>query len=98
MADIPGNMQPAWDFIAKLKEQEPLLGEDPDFTTWFQNGEIDVACTISTNAREAKKNGIDVSLDRAARRAPRSTPTACGSPRACRRTSSTGRRSTSTSR
>jgi putative spermidine/putrescine transport system substrate-binding protein len=59
--DIPGNMQPAWDFIAKVKEQEPLLGEDPDFTTWFQNGEIDLACTISTNAREAKKNGVKVS-------------------------------------
>ncbi len=59
--DIPGNMQPAWDFIAKVKEQQPLLGEDPDFTTWFQNGEIDLACTISTNAREAKKNGVPVS-------------------------------------
>ena len=31
--------------------------------TWFQNGEIDVACTISSNAREAKKNGIKVELD-----------------------------------
>ena len=60
LEDIPGNMQPAWDFIAKIKEQQPLLGEDPDFTTWFQNGEIDLACTISTNAREAKKNGINV--------------------------------------
>jgi putative spermidine/putrescine transport system substrate-binding protein len=59
--DIPENMQPAWDFIAKIKEQQPLLGEDPDFTTWFQNGEIDLACTISTNAREAKKNGVPVS-------------------------------------
>ncbi|WP_159709617.1 ABC transporter substrate-binding protein [Geminicoccus flavidas] len=59
--DIPGNMQPAWDFIAKVKENEPLLGEDPDFTTWFQNGEIDLACTIISNAREAKKNGIPVS-------------------------------------
>ena len=60
LEDIPANMQPAWDFIAKVKEQAPLLGEDPDFTTWFQNGEIDLAVTISTNAREAKKNGIDV--------------------------------------
>jgi putative spermidine/putrescine transport system substrate-binding protein len=59
-SDIPGNMQPAWDFFTKLKEQKPLLGEDPDFTTWFQNGEIDVACTISSNAREAKNNGIPV--------------------------------------
>ncbi len=59
--DIPENMQPAWDFIAKVKAQEPLLGEDPDFTTWFQNGEIDLACTISTNAREARKNGVPVS-------------------------------------
>jgi putative spermidine/putrescine transport system substrate-binding protein len=60
-ADIPGNMEPAWEFIRKLKAQNPLLGEDPDFTTWFQNNEIDVACTISSNAREAKKNGIKVS-------------------------------------
>jgi putative spermidine/putrescine transport system substrate-binding protein len=60
LEDIPANMQPAWDFIAKMKEQAPLLGEDPDFTTWFQKGEIDAACTISTNAREAKKNGIDI--------------------------------------
>jgi putative spermidine/putrescine transport system substrate-binding protein len=58
--DIPANMQPAWDFITKVKEQKPLLGEDPDFTTWFQKGEIDLACTISTNAREAKKNGVDI--------------------------------------
>ncbi|WP_157014671.1 ABC transporter substrate-binding protein [Mesorhizobium xinjiangense] len=58
--DIPGNMQPCWDFVEEIKAQEPLLGEDPDFTTWFQNGEIDAACTISTNAREAKKNGIDI--------------------------------------
>jgi len=60
LEDIPGNMQPAWDFIRKVKEQAPLLGEDPDFTTWFQNGEIDLAVTISTNAREAKKNGVNV--------------------------------------
>jgi putative spermidine/putrescine transport system substrate-binding protein len=59
--DIPGNMQPAWDFITKLKAQSPLLGEDPDFTAWFQNGEIDLACTISSNAREARKNGVKVS-------------------------------------
>jgi putative spermidine/putrescine transport system substrate-binding protein len=59
--DIPDNMQPAWDFFAKLKEQKPLLGEDPDFTAWFQKGEIDVACTISSNAREARNNGIPVS-------------------------------------
>jgi len=58
--DIPGNMQPAWDFITKMKAQAPLLGEDPDFTTWFQNGEIDAACTISTNAREARKNGVEL--------------------------------------
>ncbi|HET9069707.1 MAG TPA: PotD/PotF family extracellular solute-binding protein [Amaricoccus sp.] len=57
---IPGDMQPAWDFIAQVKQQNPLLGEDPDFTNWFQNGEIDAACTISTNAREAKKNGIEL--------------------------------------
>lgn len=60
LEDIPANMQPAWDFIKKVKEQAPLLGEDPDFTTWFQNGEIDLAVTISTNAREAKKNGVNI--------------------------------------
>ncbi len=60
LAGIPNDMQPAWDFIAKVKEQEPLLGEDPDFTAWFQKGEIDAACTISTNAREARKNGIEI--------------------------------------
>ena len=59
--DIPGNMQPAWDFIAKLKAQAPLLGEDPDFTNWFQQGQIDLACTILSNAREAKMNGVKVS-------------------------------------
>jgi putative spermidine/putrescine transport system substrate-binding protein len=58
LADIPDNMDACWDFIARLKEQNPLLGEDPDFTAWFQNGEIDVACTISSNAREAKANGV----------------------------------------
>lgn len=61
LEDIPGNMEPAWAFIEKLKAQSPLLGEDPDFTSWFQNGEIDVACTILSNARAAKQNGIKVS-------------------------------------
>lgn len=60
LSDIPDNMAAAWDFMAKLKAQQPLLGEDPDFTSWFQKGEIDAACTISTNAREAKKNGISL--------------------------------------
>ncbi len=60
LAGIPDDMEPCWDFIGRLKVQEPLLGEDPDFTAWFQNGEIDVACTISSNAREAKRNGVDV--------------------------------------
>lgn len=58
--DVPGDMQPAWDFIARMAAQDPLLGEDPDFTAWFQNNEIDAACTISTNAREAKLNGVDL--------------------------------------
>lgn len=61
MADIPDNMQPAWNFYEQLREQRPLLGEDPDFTAWFQRGEIDVACTIISNARAAKEAGIDVS-------------------------------------
>ncbi|MGD9508148.1 MAG: extracellular solute-binding protein, partial [Geminicoccaceae bacterium] len=38
-----------------------LLVEYPDFTTWFQNGEIDVSSTILSNARAAKQNGIAVS-------------------------------------
>ncbi|HFQ15080.1 MAG TPA: extracellular solute-binding protein [Rhodobacteraceae bacterium] len=60
MSDIPDNMQPAWDFYKKLKANKPLLGEDADFTNWFQKGEIDVACTISVNARAAKQKGIKV--------------------------------------
>lgn len=58
--DIPGKMDAAWEFFKKLKANEPLLGEDPDLTAWFQKGEIDIACTISSNAREAKKNGISL--------------------------------------
>lgn len=57
---IPDAMEPAWEFIEQVKAQEPLLGEDPDFTNWFQNGEIDLAVTISTNARAAQKNGVDI--------------------------------------
>ncbi|MEM6761945.1 MAG: PotD/PotF family extracellular solute-binding protein [Pseudomonadota bacterium] len=59
-ADIPDNMEPGYEFYRQLKENAPLLGEDPDFTTWFQNGEIDIACTISVNARAAKEKGINV--------------------------------------
>jgi putative spermidine/putrescine transport system substrate-binding protein len=58
--DIPDNMDACWDFVREMKAQNPLLGEDPDFTTWFQNNEIDAACTISTNALAAKKNGVDL--------------------------------------
>jgi putative spermidine/putrescine transport system substrate-binding protein len=60
LEDIPDNMEPGYEFYRKLKENKPLLGEDADFTNWFQNGEIDVACTISVNARAAKQNGINV--------------------------------------
>ena len=59
-ADIPDDMEPAWEFFRQLKANEPLLGEDPDFTNWFQNGEIDVACTIISNARAARQNGVPV--------------------------------------
>ncbi|MEQ9812215.1 MAG: PotD/PotF family extracellular solute-binding protein [Azospirillaceae bacterium] len=58
--DIPDNMEAGWEFYRQLRENEPLLGEDPDFTSWFQNGEIDIACTISVNARAARQSGIDV--------------------------------------
>ncbi|MCA8934102.1 MAG: ABC transporter substrate-binding protein [Rhodospirillaceae bacterium] len=58
--DIPGNMEPGWEFYRQLAANEPLLGEDPDFTTWFQNAEIDMACTISVNALAARQSGIDV--------------------------------------
>jgi putative spermidine/putrescine transport system substrate-binding protein len=61
MDDIPDNMEPAWEFYRAFREQNPLLGEDPDFTNWFQRGEIDVACTIISNARAAKQAGIPVS-------------------------------------
>ncbi len=59
--DIPDNMEPCWKYFRALKANEPLLGEDPDFTNWFQNHEIDLACTIISNAREARQNGIAVS-------------------------------------
>lgn len=58
--DIPENMEPCWDFVREIKALNPLLGEDPDFTAWFQNGEIDVACTISTNALAAQQNGVPI--------------------------------------
>ena len=58
--DIPEDMSACWDFVREIEAQEPLLGEDPDFTAWFQNGEIDAACTISTNARAAQQNGVDL--------------------------------------
>ena len=58
--DIPDNMEPGYEFYRQLRENEPLLGEDPDFTTWFQNAEIDLACTISVNARAARQSGIAV--------------------------------------
>lgn len=58
--DIPDNMDACWEFVSEMKAQNPLLGEDPDFTNWFQNGEIDAACTISTNALAAKKNGVEL--------------------------------------
>lgn len=60
LADIPDNMEPGYEFYRKLKANKPLLGEDADFTTWFQKKEIDLACTISVNARAAKQSGIDV--------------------------------------
>lgn len=60
LADIPENMEPGYAFYRELKKNEPLLGEDPDFTSWFQNGEIDIACTISVNARDARKKGVNV--------------------------------------
>jgi len=61
MADIPDNMRPAYSFYAKLKAQQPLLGEDPDISTWFESGAADLACTILTNARLARQDGIPVS-------------------------------------
>lgn len=60
LEDIPGNMDACWEFVEKIKAQNPLLGEDPDFVTWFQRGEIDAACTISTNALGAKRSGVDI--------------------------------------
>ncbi|MGF1528558.1 MAG: PotD/PotF family extracellular solute-binding protein [Candidatus Competibacterales bacterium] len=60
MAQIPDDMEPCWEFVKAVKAQDPLLGEDADFTNWFQQGEIDLACTILSNARQARQNGIDV--------------------------------------
>ena len=86
--DIPANMEPAGS-PRQAQGAGPLLGEDPDFTTWFQNGEIDLACTILTTRGRRRQNGIEVAWT-CPPRAARSTPTGCGSPRACPRTSCTG--------
>src|SRR5699024_908135 len=58
--EMPEKMAPTWETFRKLADNEPLLGEDPDLQQWFQNGEIDLACTIISNARAARKNGIPV--------------------------------------
>src|SRR5699024_5988449 len=61
LEDIPDNMEPAGDFYRKRAEQQARLGEDCDFTNWFQQDEIDIACTIMTTARAAQQSGIPVS-------------------------------------
>jgi putative spermidine/putrescine transport system substrate-binding protein len=59
-SDIPANMEKGWEWIAKLKANEPLLGKDPDMTKWFQQGEVDLGCTIVTNLMPVKNTGVDV--------------------------------------
>lgn len=59
--DVPGNMEIGWEWLKELRANEPLLGKDPDFTKWFQTNEIDVACTILTNAVSIKNEGVNVS-------------------------------------
>jgi putative spermidine/putrescine transport system substrate-binding protein len=59
-ADIPANMEKGWEWMRQLKANGPLLGKDPDFTKWFQQGEVDVGCTIVTNLMPVKKAGVDV--------------------------------------
>jgi putative spermidine/putrescine transport system substrate-binding protein len=58
--DIPAKMDKGWDWLRQLKANAPLLGKDPDFTKWFQQNEIDVACTILTNLVPVKQAGVDV--------------------------------------
>jgi putative spermidine/putrescine transport system substrate-binding protein len=60
IADYPDNMEAGWDFIEKVRGQDPLLGKDEDMTKWFQQGEVDVACNILTNAIDLKKNGAEI--------------------------------------
>jgi putative spermidine/putrescine transport system substrate-binding protein len=59
-ADIPGNMEKGWEWIRKLKANQPLLGKDPDMTKWFQQGEVDLGVTLVTNVLPVKQAGIDV--------------------------------------
>jgi putative spermidine/putrescine transport system substrate-binding protein len=60
VSDYPDNLDAAWTWVEKLKAQDPLLGSDEDMTKWFQQGEVDLAITIVTNAIELKRSGMDL--------------------------------------
>ena len=92
MADIPANMQPAWDFLAKLKQQSPLLGEDPTSPPGSRTARSTSPAPSSATPAPPGRTGSR--FPGPCPRRPRSTPTGCGSPRVARRASSTGPRST----
>ncbi len=60
MAQIPDDMSACWAFLEKVKANKPLLGKDPDFTTWLERGEVDVCCTVTADARAARLKGAAV--------------------------------------
>jgi putative spermidine/putrescine transport system substrate-binding protein len=59
-ADIPGNMEKGWEWLRKLKKNDPLLGKDPDVTKWFQQDEIVLGCTLITNVVPLARKGMAV--------------------------------------
>jgi len=61
LAGIPDDMAPCWSFLERVRDNRPLLGEDPDLTQWLQNGDTDVACAVTADARAARLNGAAVS-------------------------------------
>ncbi|MBI1395097.1 MAG: extracellular solute-binding protein [Betaproteobacteria bacterium] len=61
IADIPKNMKACWEFVSKLHDQRPLFGEDPDLRSWFERGEVDLACMLLPSARRARLEGLPIS-------------------------------------
>lgn len=57
--NIEAEMDKSWDWLRRVRANDPLFGRDEDFTRWLQAGEIDLGVAILTNAVALKKQGID---------------------------------------